>query len=183
MVTKTPISVEAFLELEANNPTKQFDITAEGEVIEVSPKRVHSRLQVKFAVVFDEFLTNSSLADDYEVLTECLHEIEGWICQPDVSIDRKGDDEIVTTPPLVAVEIKSDSNTFKDQRAKAQRYIELGTKMVILMFAEKQIIEVYQPGVDDQILTINDVLDGGTVLPGFKLALKELLGVPTNTED
>ena len=183
MVTKAPLTVEAFLELEANNPNTRFDITVDGEVIEVSPKRVHSRMQAKLARFLDVYMDDSPLADDYEILTECIHEIDGWLCQPDVSIDRKGDDEVVRTPPLVAVEIKSDSNTYKDQRAKAQRYIELGTKMVILMFAEKQIVEVYQPGADDQILTTNDVLDGGTVLPRFKLILKELLGAPTDSAE
>ena len=174
MVAHTQITVDAFLELVENNPDKRFDITATGEVVEVSPKRIHSQIQVRFAVLFSDYLANNPLGTDYEVLTECLHEIGGWLCQPDVSIDLKGKDEIVMTPPLVAVEIKSDSNTYKDQRAKAQRYVELGTKMVILTFAEKQLIEVYQVDMDDQILTVDDVLDGGDILLGFQVAVKDI---------
>lgn len=172
MVARTQITADAFIELVENNPDKRFDITADGEVIEVSPKRIHSRIQSLFAHFFVDFMRDSSLSEQYEVLTECLHDIEGWLCEPDVSIDLKGDDEIVTTPPLVAVEIKSDSNTYKDQRAKAHRYLELGTKMVILTFTEKRLMELYQAGADDQILTIDDVLNGGDVLPGFQVAVK-----------
>ena len=174
MVDKTQLTIETFIELVENNPGKRFDITASGEVIEVSPKRIHSRIQSLFAHFFIVFVRDSSLSEQYEVLTECLHDIEGWLCKPDVSIDLKGDDEIVTTPPLAVVEIKSDSNTYKDQRAKARRYLELGTKMVFLVFAEKQLMDVYQAGADDQILTIADVIEGGEVLPGFEVAVRAI---------
>lgn len=174
MVAKTQMTIEAFVELVENNPDKHFEFTADGEVIEVSPKRIHSRIQALFARFLDVFMDSSPLADDYEVLTECAHEINGWPCRPDVSIDRKGDEQILTTPPLLAIEIKSDSNTYKDQREKARQYLAHGTGLVWLVFPAKQLIEVHQAAADDQILTLGDTLAGGTVLPGFTLALRDI---------
>lgn len=165
MVTR--ITMEQFVELVERHPDRHFDFNADGEVIEVSPKRVHSRLQARLARVL-------IAPAGYEVLTECAHDLNGWPCRPDVSIDRIGDEAIPTTAPLLAVEIKSDSNSDKDLRAKARRYLEHGTRMVWLVFPEKRIVEVYQPDADDQILTLDDALDGGVVLAGFRLALRDL---------
>ena len=35
-------------------------------------------------------------------------------------------------------------------------------------------VEVYAPGQPPRVLNVNDVLDGGAVLPGFTLPLREL---------
>lgn len=107
----------------------------------------------------------------YVVATEVAHEIDGWPCRPDVSIDLEGE-EIPTAPPLLAVEIKSDANSYTDLRAKAHKYISLGTKMVWLAYPEKKIIEVSQPDADDQILIVDDLLEGGEVLPGFSVPVR-----------
>lgn len=75
---------------------------------------------------------------------------------------------------MLAVEIKSDSNSYKDLRAKARKYLEHGTAMVWLIDPHKRFVEVYQANSDDQVLFDTDTLDGGEVLPGFRLAVKEL---------
>lgn len=75
--------------------------------------------------------------------------------------------------PDVAVEIKSPDDTYTAMRAKAA-YLERGCRMVLLVYPEKRIVEVYQPDADIQILQIDDVIDGGAVLPGFRLPLREL---------
>lgn len=176
MVAEARMTMEAFVELVERHPEKHFEFTASGEVIEVTPKRIHSRIQALFARFLDIFMDSSPLGEDYEVLTECAHEIDSWPCRPDVSIDLKGDEQIVTTPPLLAIEIKSDSNSLKDQREKARRYLAHGTAMVWLAFPTKKIIEVYQADADDQILTLDDTLEGGAVLPGFALAVRQIFG-------
>lgn len=170
MVTKDGTVIETLLELVARYPDKQFDITAEGEILEVSPKRAHSRIQVLFARYLDEYVS-SNMGTAYEVLTECAHDLNGWACRPDVSVDAKGAEEIPTVAPLLAVEIKSDANTLKDLRAKARQYLAAGTALVWLVLPDKQVIEVYQPNADDQLLTAADTLTGEQALPGFSVAV------------
>jgi hypothetical protein len=56
---------------------------------------------------------------------------------------------------------------------KAQLYLANGTRMVWIIYSTRQIIEVLTP-TDRQLLTINDVLEGGDVLPGFSVPVREL---------
>lgn len=171
MVSRAQLSIQEFVDLVERNPDKHYDLTVEGEVIEVSPKLAHGRCQTRFARHLDVWMDVHPLPG-YVVATEVAHEIDGWPCRPDVSIDLKGE-EIPTSPPLLAVEIKSDANSYTDLRAKAHKYISLGTKMVWLAYPEKKIIEVYQPDADDQILTVDDLLEGGEVLPGFSVPVRD----------
>jgi Uma2 family endonuclease len=97
---------------------------------------------------------------------------------PDISFTRDLDKpvtEVGAVPymPDLAVEIKSPDDTYKEMREKARYYLAKGTQMVWLVFPEKQIIEVYTAN-DEQILTENDTLIGGDVLPGFSLAVRQI---------
>jgi Uma2 family endonuclease len=76
----------------------------------------------------------------------------------------------------VAVEIRSDSQSRASQQRKARAYIRHGAKMVILTFPREH-VEVYRPGHDPLVLTADDVIDGGDVLPGFQLAVRDVLGI------
>lgn len=82
MLTNRHMTIEAFVELVENNPDSHFDFTADGEVIEVSPKRIHSQIQTLFARFLDVYMENSPLPEQYEVLTVCGHKINGWPCRP-----------------------------------------------------------------------------------------------------
>ncbi|MAS34865.1 MAG: hypothetical protein CL610_12715 [Anaerolineaceae bacterium] len=174
MVARTGVSIQEFVEIVENNPDKHFDLTAEGEIIEDSPNLIHGMIQARIAFYLGVWMDTNTLPD-YVVATEVAHELDGWPCRPDVSINRTDDEQIPKVAPLLAVEIKSDSNTYSDLRAKAHQYIARGSKMVWLVYPEKQLVEVYQPNADDQILTTTDTLEGGTALLGFSVAIRELL--------
>ena len=174
MVLQAHMTMQEFIALVEDNPEKHFDFNAAGEVIETAHTRRPSWIQVQVAHILMLFFEGGTLPG-YEVLTECAHELNGWPCRPDVSVDAVGESEIPTMAPLLAVEIKSDSNSLKDLRAKARRYLEHGTAMVWLIFPERRFIEVYQAGADDQILFAEDRLDGSTVLPGFSVMVADLL--------
>lgn len=80
----------------------------------------------------------------------------------------------VTMAPDLAVEVKSPTDSLRDLRRKAERYIELGTALVWVVLPEQRLVEVYAPGQDVQIITQEGVLGGGTVLPGFTLAVRDI---------
>lgn len=173
MVAREQITMAEFIELVENNPDKHFEFTAEGDVIEVTPKLAHSVTQAHIARYFDVYLDSGALTG-YYIVTECAHELDGWPCRPDVAIVDMNSAPIPTTAPLVAVEIKSDSNSLTDLREKARKYLEHGTKMVLLAYPEKRIVEVYQQDADIQLLTAEDKLIGGDVLPGFSVTVADL---------
>lgn len=77
-------------------------------------------------------------------------------------------------PPDLAVEVKSPTDSKREMRLKAEKYIAYGTQMVWLVFPDEQEVEVYLPGEDVKTVKLDGVLDGGTVLPGFRLAVQDI---------
>ena len=99
---------------------------------------------------------------------------------PDVSVQlsdrppvRRG---AVSGMPDLAVEIKSPDDTYMSMRDKAEYYVQHGCRLVWLIYPEKRIVEVYQPGKDLDLLVVGDTLSGGDVLPGLTLAVEVVFG-------
>lgn len=80
----------------------------------------------------------------------------------------------VPMPPDLAVEVKSPTDSLREQRRKAERYVELGTRLVWLVLPEHKQVEIYAPGQDVQIVTLDGVLDGRDILPGFRLTVQDI---------
>lgn len=79
-------------------------------------------------------------------------------------------------PPDLAVEVVSDESSSEELnrlRWKITNYLAAGT-VAWAVFPLAQRIEVYVPGQPVRILNINDTLDGGAVLPGFTLPVREI---------
>ena len=174
MLVGTHMTMAEFVDLVEQNPDRHFKFTLDGEVIEVAPKLLYGWIQTRIASEFDTWLQSGALPG-YGAVTEVAHEINGWPSRPDVAIVRMDSGPIPMIAPLVAVEIKSDSNTYTELREKAARYISLGSQLVWLVYPEKRIIEVFQTGaVDIQLLTLEDTFANNTVLPGFSVAISAL---------
>ena len=78
--------------------------------------------------------------------------------------------------PDLAIEVKSPDDTYKQMREKADYYLQNGTKLVWLVYPEKRIVEVYTNEQQD-ILTLEDRLTGGELLPEFELSVKDIFDV------
>jgi Uma2 family endonuclease len=80
--------------------------------------------------------------------------------------------------PDLAVEILSPSNTRREMARKLREYFEAGARLVWYIDPDPRTVAVYvEPEKSTVVLTEQDVLDGGTVVPGFTLALRELFAV------
>jgi Uma2 family endonuclease len=75
--------------------------------------------------------------------------------------------------PDLAVEVLSPSNSEEQMLVKVANYLAAGTVVWRVKPVEKEVI-VLAPGKPAKTLTINDTLDGGDVLPGFKLAVRDI---------
>ncbi len=77
-------------------------------------------------------------------------------------------------PPDLAVEVRSPSETMRSLRAKAESYIAAGVRLVWLVdFASRTII-VIAPDAEAKTLSESDILDGGDVIPGFRMPVKDV---------
>jgi Uma2 family endonuclease len=76
--------------------------------------------------------------------------------------------------PDLAVEVLSRSNTPGEMAVKRQDYFSAGVELVWEIDPDTRIIAVYTSATDVTTLAETDTLDGGSVLPGFTLPLRNL---------
>jgi Uma2 family endonuclease len=76
--------------------------------------------------------------------------------------------------PNLAVEVLSRSNTPGEMAAKRQDYFTAGVEVVWEIDPRARTVVVYTSPTASTTLTAADMLDGGTVLPGFTLPLQQL---------
>jgi Uma2 family endonuclease len=77
-------------------------------------------------------------------------------------------------PPDLAVEVVSPGDSFVEVEAKVTRWLAAGCRMVVVVNPTRRAATVYRSRDDIQLLTAADVLDGGDVVPGWRLPLSEL---------
>jgi Uma2 family endonuclease len=87
------------------------------------------------------------------------------------------DEPIPDLTPDLAIEVLSESNTPQEMERKLKDYFFAGARLVWLIDPEKRIADVYTAPDQSVRLGGGDVLDGGDVLPGFALPLKELFAL------
>ena len=110
------------------------------------------------------------------------HELApGLVRMPDVAFvsnERYPKDEsrhkpIAPWAPNLAVEILSKSNTKREIENKRREYFDAGVELVWIVDHRKKTVWVYTDADQFVALSEDDMLDGGTVLPGFELSIRE----------
>ncbi len=85
-------------------------------------------------------------------------------------------DEDITLAPDIAVEVISKNDKVFEIKRKIRQYQQAGVKIVWLLNPEDCTADVYylEKGLKSESLVGDDELDGGNVIPGFKLPVSEL---------
>ena len=78
-------------------------------------------------------------------------------------------------PPDLVVEIVSPSDSEQVVEDKATMWLSFGVRMALVISPETRTIRVRRPDLPTVILTVDDTLDGGEVLPGFSCPVREIL--------
>ena len=84
---------------------------------------------------------------------------------------------IADLAPDLAVEVISPSNTAREMERKLRDFIDAGVRLIWYVYPEPQEVHVYTAERHD-VLTIEQGLSGGDVLPGFVLPLRRLFEEP-----
>jgi Uma2 family endonuclease len=150
----------------------------QGEIIEKMPTQLHGLIAGLITTFMNLFLLKNPLG---WVLVEARYKLpddEQNDYIPDVSFVSKDKGALVEKGPApympdIAVEIKSPDETLPDMRRKAAYYLEHGTQLVWLVYTERRLVIVLTADTED-ILSVNDTLDGGSVLPGFTLPVRDI---------
>ena len=169
----TDISIDEFVALVEANPDTHFKFNAAGDVITMSPTNIHAITQGLIARHLGNWLSTGALPG-FWAATDGAYELDGWRSRPDVALSPLVGKVIPREAPLLAVEIRSDSNTWTELRAKAARYLAPGTQMVWLVDTDARSVEIQRPGASPQLMAGEDLIEGGDALPGFRVAVSDL---------
>jgi Uma2 family endonuclease len=103
------------------------------------------------------------------------------IRMPDVAVfvleklpDRKlPREQVCPVAPDLAVEVLSPGNTPREMEGRLALFFKSGVRLVWVADARRRTVRVYQSPTAFTELGENDTLDGGDILPGFTLSLRE----------
>jgi len=76
--------------------------------------------------------------------------------------------------PTLSVEVLSESNTLREMEMKRHDLFDAGTRLIWEIDPETRSAEVFTSAEESTHIGEDGTLDGGDVLPGFRLSLKEL---------
>lgn len=94
-----------------------------------------------------------------------------WELIPEDLTDHK---KIADLPPVLAVEILSESNTPKEIAMKLAEYFDRGCKLAWIIDPATETATVYTSAKRGKAIPADGELTGGKVLPGFALKLADL---------
>ena len=84
--------------------------------------------------------------------------------------------------PDLAVEVVSPTNTAGELVQKVDDYFGAGVRLVWLVYPSHGLVQVYESASTMTVLRREDDLEGGDVVPGFRLPLASLLPDGTETD-
>jgi Uma2 family endonuclease len=146
-----------------------------GEIIEVTPGRTRNSGIGHLITVPVHIFCRAQNLPCYTSGEGGAYRVQGNTVAPDFAYKQTplSDDYPDPVPPLWAVEIISPTD--KPRAVRDKRNIYLAAKILYWeLYPETQTIDVYEPGKPPRSLGIDDMLDGGNVLPGFTLPVREL---------
>ncbi len=179
MAVQHAVSVEEFEHFLADyvETDRHFELI-NGEIVEKMPTFMHGFIVLLLGGALLTYLRQNpigqaSVEARYRAPGDNLHDVI-----PDLSfiVTEKGalvSQGAAPYMPDLAVEVQSDGQSDKFMADKAAYYLANGSRMVWLVYPKNQLVEVLTPGARF-LLSAEDTLEGGDVLPGFSLAVRDL---------
>ena len=172
----SPAQFEAFLAL-PENANRRFELI-NGEIVAKMPTQLHAYVLHMLSGFLFVYLREHPLG---YALIEARYRLPGDDENdliPDLSFVAKGRGALVRSGaapymPDLAVEAQSEGQSERFMLDKALLYLANGTRMVWIVYSTRQIVEVLT-ATERQLLTIDDMLPGGDMLPGFSAPVREL---------
>ncbi|GAB4551091.1 MAG: Uma2 family endonuclease [Anaerolineae bacterium] len=152
-----------------------------GELIKVGrPKPEHGELQATLTYFVVGHVRLNALGKVYTEAGFHITHDPDTVYGPDVAFVAKeraterDDRGYFAFAPELAVEILSPNDSISSTLDKANDYLSAGTRLVWFIYPRRKVVYVCRAATSIEIISIEDVLDGGDVLPNFSLPLREL---------
>ncbi len=158
------------------NVDRMFELI-NGEIVEVSPSRSgHSEVAASIIFEIKLFCREKGLPG-HVTAADGTYNVLGNVIAPDVAYKTTPTDRVNypdPVPPAFAVEVISPTDRKPDIARKRQIYRDADI-LYWEVYVDDERIDVYAPGQPMRSLGMDDTLDGGAVLPGFTLPVKDVL--------
>lgn len=154
-----------------------------GELITMSPAgHSHGKLVIRLTLPLAQHVKENGLGEVYAAETGFkLRSTPDTVRAPDIAfINRQRVKEVGETKgfwpgaPDLAVEVNSPSDTVREVEKKVMEWLEFGCRAVWVVSAKLRTVTVYRSLTQIVVLTEKDTLDGGDVIPGFRLSIAEI---------
>lgn len=174
------VTAEEFLELPDDGLRREL---VRGEVLTMSPAgRSHGVVALRIGRRLGQHVDENRLGEAYAAETGFrLYSNPDTVLCPDASFVRRerleaiGDkDGLVPGAPDLAVEVVSPRDSSAAVEEKVLAWLAAGCRMVIVVYPRRSSAAVYRSPHDLLLLSENDEIDGGDVVPGWKLPLRDL---------
>jgi Uma2 family endonuclease len=154
-----------------------------GELRKMAPAGpIHGRIAINVTTPLDQHVRTHNLGVVYAAETGFkLASNPDVVRAPDVAFIRRERLEEVGEvegywpgPPDLAVEVIAPSDTYSDVQEKVFDWLEAGTRMVLLIIPRKRAVVVYRSLTEIITLTENDTINGGDVVPGWTMPVRDV---------
>jgi Uma2 family endonuclease len=174
------VTVEDLAEME---PDENRWSLMRGELVRMPPAGYrHGRVTARFERPMTTFVEEHGLGVVVRETGFLLARDPDVVVAPDIAFVRSdrlpaGDEEpdgyLALAPDLV-VEVVSPSDRTSRTLEKVFTYLEAGVPLVVLVEPRHKSVTVYDQNRQARILTERDEVEGGKVLPGFRLSVATL---------
>jgi len=179
---ETTLTLEGFLRMPEIDDRPDLEFIDGGIEAKESPRKQHGRLETRPMAHLDADCERGHLGETFPE-SRCTFASRSII--PDVvflldeHIETNEDDVVLNPtprPPDIHIELVSPDQSARKSREKLVFSRADGCRLGWLIDPERLTVEVYRPGRRPRRLPDNGVLDGGPVLPGYRLPVSELFG-------
>ena len=157
-----------------------------GELKKVAPAgNEHGVLALEFAAELRNFVKANKLGKVYAAETgfklatnpDTVRAPDAaFICQ--ARLDKVGPVQgYWPGAPDLALEVVSPNDLYTEVSEKVAEWLKAGSSMVVVINPRTKQVLVHAPAADVKVLELDDTLNGGEVVPGWQLPLRELFDV------
>ena len=177
-VQTRPVTVEEFdqIVMLPENADRRLEYIG-GEIVEMVSNSYSSEVAARILYWITHYVIQNNLGR--VTGADGGYQVAGERYIPDVAFISKArqpessHDAYNPNAPDLAVEVLSPTDKADDMRIKIANYLAAGTLLWVVE-PESKTVEIYVAGQKGQRTREGDTLDGGSVLPGFTLAVKDV---------
>jgi Uma2 family endonuclease len=183
---KIRLTIQEFIERYEEQPFEFIN----GEIREMFPVKFgHSQVAKRIYDALSIYMNQTKRGVVYFETVFITEDKSDWVKSslvPDVSYYEQSriDQYMIDTPnfaekplilvPDLAVEVVSPRDSYSEVSEKIETYIDYGVRLLWIVDPQRKTVTVYEGSTTSQTLHLADTVSGSSVLPGFKMSVKDI---------